>query len=102
VAATLSSRPYEALVLVGGDGAAAVLARLGADGVEVDGAVVPGCPTGTLTGGPADGLRLVTKSGGFGATSALDDIVARLRASPATTGPDHPHAGPRPIPKEAP
>ena len=102
VASALSARPYDALVLVGGDGAAAVLDRLGADGVDVDGAIVPGCPTGNVAGGRADGLRLVTKSGGFGTTSALDEIVQRLRASPSTTGPDHPDAGSRPSPKEAP
>ncbi|SEP68439.1 Uncharacterized conserved protein YgbK, DUF1537 family [Microlunatus flavus] len=106
----LATRAYDALVLVGGDGAAAVLDRLEADGVDVDGAVVPGCPTGTVTGGPAHGLRLVTKSGGFGDTSALDAIVRGLRdpaAPPAPAGSDRPHplrhpdAAPRPTPKEA-
>lgn len=101
VAEALAGQPYDALVVVGGDGAAAVLARLDADGVEVDGAVVPGCPSGTVAGGAADGLRVVTKSGGFGRTSALDEIVRALRHPPAPTGPDHPDAGSRPTPKEA-
>ena len=67
MAAALAERSRTtALVLVGGDGAAAVLDRLDADGITIDGAIVPGCPTGIVVGGPADGLRLVTKSGGFG------------------------------------
>ncbi|SDV03290.1 Uncharacterized conserved protein YgbK, DUF1537 family [Microlunatus sagamiharensis] len=104
VADSLTTRSYDALVLVGGDGAAAVLDLLDADGIDVDGAAVPGCPTGSLTGGPADGLRLVTKSGGFGVASALEAIVRTLRhptPSPAHPGSDHPDAGPRPTPKEA-
>lgn len=105
VADALATRSYGALVLVGGDGAAAVLERLDADGIDVDGATVPGCPTGTLAGGPADGLRLVTKSGGFGEASTLEAIVRTLRhptPPPAHPGPDHPDAGPRPTPEEAP
>ena len=102
VADALSHGSYAALVVVGGDGAAAILARLGADRVEIDGAVVPGCPTGTVSGGQADGVRLVTKSGGFGTPAALHEIVSLLRATRAPAGPDHPHAGPRPTLKEAP
>ena len=90
VARALGERRYEGLVVVGGDGAAAILARLDADGVEIDGAVVPGCPTGVVVGGQADGLRLVTKSGGFGTPHALDEIVRTLRATTRT----------RPTPKE--
>lgn len=85
VAAALHSRPYEGLVLVGGDGAAAILARLGADGVRIDGAVVPGSPTGVIADGEAAGLRLVTRSGGFGAPDALHEIVRTLRATCAPT-----------------
>jgi uncharacterized protein YgbK (DUF1537 family) len=85
VAETIAGQAYGALVLVGGDGAAAVLARLGADRVAIDGAVHAGCPTGIVYGGHADGLRLVTKSGGFGDPTTLASITTRLRAEP---GPD--------------
>ena len=81
VAAALATHRYEAVVVIGGDGAAAVLADLEADGVDIDGALVPGCPTGVVTGGRADGLRLVTKSGGFGTPAALDQIVRQLRTT---------------------
>ena len=106
VRTALADARYEALVVVGGDGAAAILAELAADGVDIDGAVVAGCPTGFIAGGSAGGLRLVTKSGGFGSAAALDQIVGRLRTTPpdprAHLRTNHPHAGPRHPPKEAP
>lgn len=90
VGTALRSRPYGAVVVVGGDGAAAVLTGLGADLVEIDAALVPGCPTGRVTGGRADGLRLVTKSGGFGGPATLDQIVTRLRAGSRPTSEETP------------
>jgi len=102
VGTALAGGRYEALVVVGGDGAAAILAGLAADSIEIDGAVVPGCPTGFVSGGRADGLRVVTKSGGFGGPAAVEQIIHALRADRAGPRTDHPHAGPRPIPKEAP
>ncbi|MGI3779916.1 MAG: four-carbon acid sugar kinase family protein [Janthinobacterium lividum] len=103
VRAALAGGRYDALVAVGGDGAAAILAELAADGIEIVGAVVPGCPTGYVSGGYADGLRLVTRSGGFGSAAALDQIIRRLRTTRAGLPTDHHlQAGPRPSPKEAP
>jgi uncharacterized protein YgbK (DUF1537 family) len=102
VVAALSTRAYAALVVVGGDGAAAILDRLGADQIAVDGAIVPGCPTGIVSGGSADGLRLVTKSGGFGRLGALNDIVHRLRPTAPRSIPGHHSAGRLPTQKDAP
>ena len=101
VVAALSDRPYAALVIVGGDGAAAILSRVAVDSVAIDGTIIPGCPTGILAGGPAHGLRLVTKSGGFGDRGALTEITSRLRADGADPSSDHHPAGLRPIQKEA-
>ena len=101
VATALAARDHGALVLVGGDGAAAVLHRLGADEIAVDGAVIPGCPTGIVTGGRADGLRLVTKSGGFGDPTALDDIVDELRRTPRQPDAGSHTAAHSPTPKDA-
>lgn len=92
VAAALTERPYGALVLVGGDGAAAVLAHLGAEYLSIDGTIVGGCATGVAHGGTADGLRLITKAGGFGDPRTLETIVARLRAGSRA---DHDEAAPR-------
>ncbi|MGI3784956.1 MAG: four-carbon acid sugar kinase family protein [Janthinobacterium lividum] len=85
VGSALADGRYQALVLVGGDGAAAILEGLAADGVEIDGAVVPGCPTGLVSGGRADGLRVVTKSGGFGGPAAVEQIVRTLRPTQEET-----------------
>jgi uncharacterized protein YgbK (DUF1537 family) len=102
VGAALDGHPYAAVVVVGGDGAAAVLAGLGADHVQIDHALVPGCATGIVAGGRADGLRVVTKSGGFGGPATLDEIVRRLRADGAGPGAEHPGAGPFPSPEDTP
>jgi hypothetical protein len=42
---------------------------------------VPGAPDGRVVGGTADGLRLITKSGGFGGPDTLITIVQRLRSA---------------------
>jgi uncharacterized protein YgbK (DUF1537 family) len=102
VAAELATSSYEALILVGGDGAAAILRRLAASRVVVDSMISIGCPSGTIVGGQADGLRLVTKSGGFGHRETLTAIVRGLRdptATDSSTDPDR--TAPQPTPKEA-
>jgi D-threonate/D-erythronate kinase len=78
VGAALADPTYGALIIVGGDGAAAILARLSTDRILIDGALSSGCPTGVVVGGIADGLRLVTKSGGFGTPDTLATITVRL------------------------
>ena len=84
VSSALADPTYGALIIVGGDGAAAILAQLSTERILIDGAVSGGCPTGIVVGGTADGLRLVTKSGGFGTPDTLATITARLRAPGAT------------------
>ncbi|MCP2267456.1 four-carbon acid sugar kinase family protein [Promicromonospora thailandica] len=77
------TRP-DALVLLGGDGARAVLARLGARSVRVTGSVAEGVPLGRLVGGPADGTVVVTKAGGFGTDRTVVDVLAHLRRTVPT------------------
>jgi uncharacterized protein YgbK (DUF1537 family) len=89
----LNSGNFDALVLVGGDGAAAVLTRLHAERVLIDSAIVPGAPDGRIVGGRADGLRVVTKSGGFGGPDTLTTVVRRLRDAAACQ-----QAAPQPTP----
>jgi D-threonate/D-erythronate kinase len=88
VSAALADPTYGALIIVGGDGAAAILARLSTDRVFIDGALSGGCPTGIVVGGTADGLRVVTKSGGFGTPDTLATIIAQLRGPDAMHRPD--------------
>lgn len=101
VAAALAGCRYGALVAIGGDGAAAVLRRLAADQIVVDGAISAGCPTGIVLGGHADGVRVVTKSGGFGDPATLTTLVTRLRAGHAADTRPAPSAAPaRLLPKD--
>lgn len=81
--ATLTERVVEgledvALVLVGGEGARAVLRRVGADAVLVRGSLREGVPWGTLEGGRLHGTPVVTKAGGFGPATTLADAVTDL------------------------
>ncbi|WP_022886764.1 four-carbon acid sugar kinase family protein [Glaciibacter superstes] len=67
-----------AMVLVGGEGARAVLGRLGARSILVRESIREGLPVGVVEGGGADGITVVTKSGGFGASEILAGIVPEL------------------------
>jgi uncharacterized protein YgbK (DUF1537 family) len=78
----LTARHYRALVLVGGDGAAAVLRSLRAQRIRLTSPITTGIPAGVIVGGPADGTHLVTKSGGFGDHRTLITIVRLLHAGP--------------------
>jgi uncharacterized protein YgbK (DUF1537 family) len=84
VAEQLARAPYDALVLVGGDGAAATLDRVGATAITVQATLAPGVPIGTIRGGAAHGMCVVTKSGGFGDSSSLVGIIDRLQLQSVT------------------
>jgi uncharacterized protein YgbK (DUF1537 family) len=81
VAEQIAQTSYDALVLVGGDGAAAALDRIGATAVTVHSALAPGVPIGAIVGGSAHGVRVVTTSGGFGDADSLVHIIDRLQSS---------------------
>ncbi|MFD1722522.1 four-carbon acid sugar kinase family protein [Amnibacterium endophyticum] len=79
VAASLvTTHGADAVVVIGGDGTDALLGALGADGVEVRGSVLPGTPWGRVRGGDADGLLLVSRSGGFGGPDDLRRLIRIL------------------------
>lgn len=61
-----------ALFVSGGDTASLVCAAMGARSIELRREFAPGIPLGILHGGGADGLPILTKSGGFGAP---DDLI---------------------------
>ena len=67
------------VVATGGDGARQVLLALGAGGIALVDEVMGGVPLGTLTGGTADGLPVVTKAGGFGTEDVLVRAVRAIR-----------------------
>jgi uncharacterized protein YgbK (DUF1537 family) len=74
----LATGAYGSLLIIGGDGAHALLAVLGALSFEVAGELLPGVPLGTLVGGTAPGLTVATRSGGFGGPTHLTDILTAL------------------------
>jgi len=75
------------LVRSGGETAASVCAALGATAIQLGGEVATGVPWGVLHGGFVDGLRVVLKAGGFGATDALIAAVDFLSPAHADTQP---------------
>ncbi len=71
----------QALVVSGGDVAAALCDRLAVERIELLDQVFPGAPLGRLYGGPGGGLPIVTKSGAHGAEDGLLRIVSYLRGA---------------------
>lgn len=66
------------LVLVGGEGARAVLMRLGATAITISHSLGDGIPVGIIEGGALDGVAVVTKAGGFGGAAALTDLLPQI------------------------
>ncbi|MBE0697320.1 MAG: hypothetical protein IH586_10385, partial [Anaerolineaceae bacterium] len=63
------------ILMIGGETASQVCEELGVQAVDLLGEAAPGIPYGQLTGGSADGLRVITKSGGFGEVGSLVRIL---------------------------
>ncbi|MET4702840.1 four-carbon acid sugar kinase family protein [Frigoribacterium sp. UYMn621] len=70
------------LVLMGGEGARAVLDRFDAESLVVSRSIGEGTPISVIDGGRLHGLTVVTKAGGFGSTSALTDLLPELLKQP--------------------
>jgi uncharacterized protein YgbK (DUF1537 family) len=69
----------QALILTGGDTALLAANTLGAHSFILHGELAPGIPWGIVQGGRAEGCIVITKSGGFGAPSAFNEILSALR-----------------------
>ena len=59
------------LLLCGGEIAAQVCRRLAVRAIRLVGEIEAGVPAAVISGGDADGVRLVTKAGGFGSRGAM-------------------------------
>ncbi|MGN6576936.1 MAG: four-carbon acid sugar kinase family protein, partial [Nocardioides sp.] len=77
----LEEHRIDGLLTTGGDVTAAVLAELGSHGLEITGEVVPLAVSGSLVGGPWDGLPIVTKGGLVGDARTTTECVEQLRRS---------------------
>ena len=78
VAGILAGRKFAGLFLSGGDIAVEVCRRLQVSTIRVYGEVEPGVPAGELIGGQGQGMRVVTKAGGFGTEEALVKSISYL------------------------
>jgi len=79
IEATLGSREIAGLVLTGGETAFRTLKEMGGFGAKIEGEVLAGVPSCRLMGGRWNGLRVVTKAGGFGNEEGLITIIKFLR-----------------------
>jgi uncharacterized protein YgbK (DUF1537 family) len=68
------------VIAVGGDTAISVFNSLRGEGIEIHGEISNGIVKGQLVGGLWDGLRFVTKAGGFGGPDTLKEVVGTLEA----------------------
>jgi uncharacterized protein YgbK (DUF1537 family) len=78
VAGILMAHKFAGLFLSGGDIAVEVCRRLKVSAIRVHGEVEPGVPAGELIGGQYQGMRVVTKAGGFGTEEAMVKAISYL------------------------
>jgi D-threonate/D-erythronate kinase len=81
----LANSSLRGVTLSGGDTAFAASRGLGAGGIKLEGELLPGIPVGRFVGGPANGLAVVTKAGGFGGVDALA-VITEFLAHQTRTG----------------
>ena len=67
------------LVLIGGDSSAKVADAIGAEGIQIEAEIFSGIPFSTINGGKHEGMRVVTKAGGFGDEQTLVDVINYLK-----------------------
>jgi len=67
----LAGLPIAAMLMSGGDTGAMICRALRVNAIHLNGEIVIGLPWGVASGGVAHGMRVATKSGGFGAQDAL-------------------------------
>jgi uncharacterized protein YgbK (DUF1537 family) len=77
----LEEQAVDGMFTTGGDVTAALLAELGARGLEVEDEVVPLAVAGTLVGGPWSGLPVVSKGGLVGDAATTVACLDHLRRS---------------------
>lgn len=77
----VAAHRFAGLILVGGDTSIRMMGALGAKGMRLDGEVLPGIPVGRILGGRHEGMRVVTKAGGFGDPYALAKIMEYVKSA---------------------
>jgi len=77
----LEKHNFYGLVLMGGETSIKIIESLGAKAVRIGGEFLPGIPSGRIIGGEYDGMRIVTKAGGFGDSYTLVKIIESMRGN---------------------
>jgi uncharacterized protein YgbK (DUF1537 family) len=67
------------IVSTGGDTSMQICESLKAQGIELIDEIEPGIPIGKIVGGDADGILIVTKSGGFGTDNVFIKIMEYMK-----------------------
>ena len=67
-----------AVLVTGGEMAAAFFTKIGAREFKLETELLPGVSFGTVISGRAAGLRVVTKAGGFGISGSMAKLIRRL------------------------
>ena len=78
---SILSADVGAVLVTGGDMAAAFFKEIRAREFELETEPLPGISVGRVVSGSAAGLRVVTKAGGFGTSGSLARLIRRLRLS---------------------
>lgn len=78
VAGILDKQEVAGLFLSGGDIALSVCRRLSTRAILIHGEIEPGIPAGELVGGRGQGIRVITKAGGFGTETVLIKSIPYL------------------------
>ena len=72
----LNHEKFDSLILFGGDGAAMLLNKMNISEMNIQYAIVPGVPLCIINNDQYNGLKVITKSGGFGDKNLLNDIFS--------------------------
>jgi uncharacterized protein YgbK (DUF1537 family) len=69
------------LVAAGGETLRTLCQALGATSLDVQGRIVPGVPYSIMRGGRWNGVTVISKSGAFGHTNLLQELLALERSA---------------------
>ncbi|WP_010254073.1 four-carbon acid sugar kinase family protein [Treponema primitia] len=74
----LDTFQFQVMITTGGDTSLGVCQQLGIKGIQPLAEICPGIPIGRITGGTYDGRFIITKSGRFGNSGSLLEIMSYL------------------------
>jgi len=76
----LDKHRVDGLILIGGDTSIKIMTGLGAEAIRIEGEFLPGVPSGRIIGGAHDGMRVITKAGGFGDRYTLVKMIKSVKS----------------------